>query len=170
MISLACAWVLKVSTENPHTRHNKYSHALKTHAKSKHNQPKGINVLKPMQGGTSDSQNNHANHVKPMHRLAKTKKTAYAERRSEGGQLRIRSPSVKEALTLTHSHSFATTNETIFRLGDSLVHTPPRLPIYTHIYTYIYIYIWRCRVCLVVWRALASAGRLIRRLLASGSC
>jgi hypothetical protein len=132
VISLACAWVLKVSTENPHTGHNKYSHALKTHAKSKHNQPKGINVLKPMQGGTSDSQNNHANRLKPMHRLAKTKKTAYAEHGAGAGQLRNRSPSVKEALTLTHSHSFAspartqrTTNETISRFGDSHVHTPP---------------------------------------------
>ena len=79
-----------------------------------------------MQGGTSDSQNNHANRLKPMHRLAKTKKTAYAEHEAGAGQLRNRSPSVKEAPTLTHSHSFAspartqrTTNETISRLGDS---------------------------------------------------
>ena len=102
-----------------------------------HNQQKQTNVLKPRQSGISDSQNSHANRLKPMHRLAKTKKTAYAERKHGGGVLRIRSPSVKEALTLTHSHSFAspaltqrTTNETISRLGDSQVHTPPKPPIY----------------------------------------
>ena len=139
MISLSCAWVLKAFTKNPYTGHHKYSNSLKTHVKSMHNWPKGTNVLKPMQGRTPDSQKNDANRLKPMHRLTKTKKTAYAERRREGGQLRIRSPSVKEALTLTHSHSFAspartqrTTNETISRLGDSQVHTPPKPPIYIY--------------------------------------
>ena len=104
MISLPCAWVLKASIENPHTRHNKYSHALKTHAKSKHNQPKGINVLKPMQGGTSDSQNNHANRLKPMHRLAKSKKTAYAQ---NAERRRTTSHPQPQRQGGTHTHALA---------------------------------------------------------------
>ena len=136
MISLSCAWVLKAFTKNPYTGHHKYSNALKTHAKSMQNLPTDKNALKPMRGRTPDSQKNDANRLKPMHRLAKTKKTAYAQTESEGEQPSIRGPSVKEALTLTHSHSFAspartqrTTNETISRFGDSQVHTPPKPPI-----------------------------------------
>ena len=74
-----------------------------------------------------------------MHRLAKTKKTAYAEEHGGGeGLFRIRSPSVKEALTLTHSHSFASPARTHGRTkrndfpvwGELTVPTPPKPPIY----------------------------------------
>ena len=147
MILLSCAWVLKAFTQNPCTGFNKYSHSLKTHANPMCNQQKDANALKPRQGGTSDSQNGHANRLKPMHRLAKTKKTAYAKHGGGGeGQLRIRSPSVKEALTLTHSHSFASPARTHGRTkrndfpvwGELTVPTPPKPPIYIYIYICIY--------------------------------
>ena len=144
MISLSCAWVLKAFTQNPCTGLNKYSHSLKTHANPMCNQQNKTNVLKPTQGGISDSQNDHANRLKPMHRLTKTKKTAYAE---SGTRRRTTSQSQPQRQGGTHTHALArlrlarshatqrTTNETTSRLGDSQVHTPPKPP------TYIYIYI-----------------------------